>query len=790
MSGGTTRITLTGAGATVLASLALIPAYDDQSWFWPSVLTVLFVAAIGLALRRLGTPMLLIPLAQLAAMGWAYILLFAREDLRLGFLPSGAAVESLGEQIDDGLAIVVRYAAPVPYDPDLVLVTALGVGLIAIAVDSLAATLRLVPWAGLPLLLLYSIPATTVSGGISALAFAPAAIGYILMLTSESRERIGHWGRVIGFAESTAGPQEGISTSLLGQTGRRVGAAVIGLAIVVPAVVPTLPEGILGTGEGGGFGGAGGSSGPIQVNNPVVDLKRNLSLGQNVTVMTYRTDADPTDLGYIRMVVLDQFDGRQWAPSQRKISPLNGPGNTARLPEPPGLSATVDRRDVTTTFQLTDNLQPKWLPVPYPPTSVTGTGNWGYDPDTLDIVSRKGNFVQLEYQVTSLSIPYDNGDLASAGSPPADVRDRYLTLPRDVPEQVNLLAREVVGDANNPYRQAVELQNWFRDEFEYSLEVQSGHGGSALMEFLSDKTGYCEQFSATMAIMARSLGIPARVAVGYMKGTSLGDGRYEVKAHDAHAWPELYFAGYGWVPFEPTPSARTDAAPSWTVPESQTDTSPVDPRPTSVPQNPGDPTLRPTTNPEQTPPAGTSPNDPTAGGGAGGVNPLPFAIGGLALLLLAIPGTARVLIRRARLAAPEPARLAEGCWRELAASVRDLGLLWDDAATPRATGTRFTPTVRTPEGIAALERLVRAVEQTRYAPRPADLATLRNDTREVIAALRDQAGRWHRIRAVLLPPSLWEAVVVVARPVNWLLDGIDTVGGRLTRRFRRTRQEA
>src|SRR5690606_5918961 len=129
-------------------------------------------------------------------------------------------------RLNDGLLIVTQYAAPVPGDPDLTMVTTLGIGLIAVAVDLLAATLRLVPWAGLPLLLLYSIPATTVTGSLSALSFIPPAIGYTLLLTSEGRQRLHHWGRVIGFADQTVGPQEAIATSLLGQTGRRVGIAV------------------------------------------------------------------------------------------------------------------------------------------------------------------------------------------------------------------------------------------------------------------------------------------------------------------------------------------------------------------------------------------------------------------------------------------------------------------------------------------------------------------------------------------------------------------------------------
>src|SRR5690606_3590690 len=213
-----------------------LPAMQSQAWLWPTAFAVVFVAATGFGLRHLGTPRLLIPLGQLAALGWAATLVYANDELRFGFLPSSESVRTLVERINDGLLVVVRFAAPVPHDPDLVVVTALGVGLVAIVVDTMVATFRLAPWAGLPLLLLYSIPATTVADGISPFAFILPAIGYIALLVSEGRERLNRWGRVVGFADDVAGPQKSVGGSALGQTGRRVGATVICLAVVVPAV--------------------------------------------------------------------------------------------------------------------------------------------------------------------------------------------------------------------------------------------------------------------------------------------------------------------------------------------------------------------------------------------------------------------------------------------------------------------------------------------------------------------------------------------------------------------------
>lgn len=118
--------------------------------------------------------------------------------------------------------------------------------------------------------------------------------------------------------------------------------------------------------------------------------------------------------------------------------------------------------------------------------------------------------------------------------------------------------------AATPYDAALALQTWFRETFEYQLDTPSGHGADALGEFLSRRAGYSEQFAGAFAVMARTVGIPSRVAVGFTSGTVDEVGWYEVFGTDAHAWPELWFDGLGWVPFEPTPGRSNPTAAAWT----------------------------------------------------------------------------------------------------------------------------------------------------------------------------------------------------------------------------------
>ncbi len=108
------------------------------------------------------------------------------------------------------------------------------------------------------------------------------------------------------------------------------------------------------------------------------------------------------------------------------------------------------------------------------------------------------------------------------------------------------------------------LQGWFQREFDYSLEVQSGHGNSAIESFLRERVGYCEQFAGTYAAMMRTLDYPARVAVGFTSGTETAPGNFRVLGRNAHAWPEVWFDGLGWVAFEPTPGRGAPGAENYT----------------------------------------------------------------------------------------------------------------------------------------------------------------------------------------------------------------------------------
>jgi hypothetical protein len=259
------------------------------------------------------------------------------------------------------------------------------------------------------------------------------------------------------------------------------------------------------------------------------------------------------------------------------------------------------------------------------------------------------------------------------------------------------------------------LQTYFRSgtEFRYDTSVAEAETDDAVWDFLESRRGYCVQFATSMTVMARMVGIPARLGVGFLPGSISADGTYRVTGSDAHAWPELYFPGTGWVRFEPTPAVQTGPPPSWSNPFRA-----AQPSATPTPQA-QQPTAAPTTTPGSTPTtgAGTAPDAPgAAGGSASG------PIIALVALAVAAAGIGLVLVLRRR---PAAALTPETAWRRLRSRLRRADVTWSDAHTPRQAAALVRQQVTTARGTplghaadAALSALADAVEGARYAPRP------------------------------------------------------------------------
>ena len=245
------RLTLAAALAVALASSALRPLYEDLGWLLPVLGGIVAVSGTAALSRMAGAPLGLQPFAGLLALLAYTALTFAGSTLAYGVLPTLDTARSLVSTYREAMGEVAALAPPVPTSPELVMLAVLGTGAVTVAVDTLAVVLRKVAVTGLPLLVLFAVPSGVLPGGLGVVAFVLGAAGWLGLLLADSSDRVSRWGTPLRSARAAQGDPS------LGRVGRRIGAAALGVAAVVPVLVPGLDGRLLaGTGTGGGLGGS------------------------------------------------------------------------------------------------------------------------------------------------------------------------------------------------------------------------------------------------------------------------------------------------------------------------------------------------------------------------------------------------------------------------------------------------------------------------------------------------------------------------------------------------------
>ncbi len=753
------RLTIAAAVAVAAASLSLYPLVSGWLWFWEGAGAVAVVALAGALTRLRAVPWVLGAAAGLAALLLYLNLLFSSAQSLGRLIPTAASLRQLWRLARFGLDETARFAPPAPAGHGILLLTVAGIGAAAVATDLLAVRLRRPAVAGLPLLVLFCIPLTTSAhqGVFGAMTvFGVGMAGYLAMLAVDARERLRLWGRLVTVwhrGQDPAGAVRGTpNTRELAAAGRRIGVAAVVIALFVPLLVPGLRDHKLFS------GGGGGGEELVTLPDPLVQMNVELQRKNPVHVLTYRTtDLDPQ---YLQVYVLSNLTSSTWT-----LAPAGGLlVHDGKLPATPGLSrdtsSSPERTRITLAKGLTTGAgKASFLPLPYPARTVSVNGDWRADPRTLTMFSGQ-NLSGLSYTVTSREVSPSEQQLEQSGVIPSGIDTNYLNVPSAF-LPLSKLAQRIVQGQTTLYGEAVALQRWFTHpgRFTYSLHVHEPDTAKALVNFLTkDRRGYCQQFAFAMAVLARLLDIPSRVAVGYTEGSSIGHDRWDVRTSDAHAWPELYFQGAGWLRFEPTPAGSDGQAtaiqPAYTLPPqintpggSQNVPAPA----ASVPQThatPGDSG------------ALAKLGHLSARGGAGGVSvsrsgSIWLIIVAVIALLLVTPRLARSLTRRRRWSrAANDRQRAQAAWLELLDNLTDHQVAWLASESPRALGTRLAGTLRlSPGAAAALTRIVHATERARYARDPADSATLRADTDLVRREVAAGSGRTVRWRARLLPPS-------------------------------------
>lgn len=760
------KITVAAALATVLASLALYPIFDGPQWFWSGCGAVIAVALAGTLTRMRRLPPLVCFAGGVAGLLLYLNLRFEAVHSFLGLIPLPGSLLDLWHLAGQGMSEAGSYAPPVPPTDGMLLLASGGIGITTVLTDLLAVRLRSTALAGLPLLMLFTEPfAVTVTRSATgtAIVFCLAAAGYLALLSSDGRQRIRAWGRIAGPAHFAP------DTSALATAGRRVGIASVVVALCVPLLLPGLHPTRLFQGTWT-FGGVNVGNGSVSLPSPFSQLQNQLTQEKHQTVLTYRTSDPEASTQYLQEYVMENLTSQGWTWFTGRVSTQAA---EPRLPAAPGLNRSRTIAAATsTTITFSDDVSNSsgvvFLPIPYPTLTLDAPGSWSAEPGSMMVLSRGARLASMTYKVSSLHLEPSTSELNDASAPPANIARAYEAVPASYRSLLSLAESITSGDKTE-LDKALSLEEFLSTTggFSYTLDATPVTNASSLTAFLdTTKRGYCEQFAFAMSVLARLLHIPARYAVGYTAGERQPNGTWVVKTSDAHAWPELYFSGVGWIRFEPTPSGDagqgTATSPAYAVP----------------PAVPGGTSTVPTTSPT-TPAAGSSagstthpsnvkpglPGQETGGtGGKPSAQPAisdPWAIAGLVvlglfLLGLILPGLGRLVARRVRWrGATDEVGAAHAAWRQFRADLTDHRAGGRDSETPRALARRLCSELAlAPGDAAAVRRLAMAAERARYSDHPAPSSGLREDTvtaRRAVTAASSRSVRW---RARLFPGSI------------------------------------
>lgn len=244
---------------------------------------------------------------------------------------------------------------------------------------------------------------------------------------------------------------------------------------------------------------------------------------------------------YWRSQVYGTYSGQGWEPIAADTAPQS---TVATIP--------LGRYTLQQQFEIVAAHGPELFAVNVPITA-SAEANIVHLPFEADAVLRGETSI---YTATSWATQRTASALISAPADyPAEVRATYLQLPNTLPERVRDLARRIIGDAATPLEKAMRVQTYLRLNYPYQLEVPPRTSGQDAVDYFLFEApgGNCNYYASAMAVLLRTLNVPARVAVGYAMGTFDFERRaYRVTADSAHAWVEVYFPGVGWVEFEPT----------------------------------------------------------------------------------------------------------------------------------------------------------------------------------------------------------------------------------------------
>lgn len=727
---GTVAITV----VTLSVALGFGRLFAGGSFLVPVILTTLVAHGISWWCRRHDQP------TALAAGGTAVAVTLIAAWTLFGHttaygVPLAGTLRAALDSLAAAREVFAVVKAPAEVLPGFVLATVVALGFSAALADWTAFRIKATFEAIIPAFTLFLFTAAlgTERHRTWAVAlFVAAALGFVVVANLSSSARAGAWfgGR------SFNGP---------GTLARN--AAVLGLVALVAALAigPRLPAPDDPLVKYKNRVRGDGPTNRATV-SPLVDIRGRLVERSGIEVFTVRSDVP----SYWRLTSLDDFDGNMWtsADTYRETGGRVGTDEALRAGIPTSLA---------TQEYSVSALASIWLPVAFRPQQVKGLDSISYNRDTASIITPFETTDGSAYTVKS-AVPQLTPELLNSAPPlaPPDLSERYRALPPIAP-RVAAEARRIVGSARTPYEKARALQDHFhKGDFRYDLNARPGHDSRALENFLLDtRTGYCEQFAGAYAVLARLVGLPARVAVGFTPGEQI-DGVYHVRDEHAHAWPEIYLHGFGWVAFEPTPGRGAPNNTAYTGrPEDQEDTTTVAPGATTTTSGaPAEGDTAPTTTPESAPEEATVDLTAEDSPGLRAIVKVLLAILGVVALWVAVVPALHLRRRRARHASGGAAAAVLAEWLDTTEALATAGV----ARRATETMSEYAERAATSAGLGgdvalALRRLAAGAATATYSRGQIPAEVLRGAT---------QDGR-------LVRAAVFEQVPMTAR-IGWWLD--------------------
>ncbi len=708
-----TRADLFAAAAltalTIAAALGLGRVFDDGAFAAPVIGAALLPHAVGAIGRWRRWSVLVLGLVTFVVVLVYLAWVIAPGSTTYG-LPGPATIDVLARRLSGGWTVFRTGHAPVPVTDGVLMLCMLLTATVATTADLLAFRSEATLAAIVPSLLLFvfaSTLGTTELQTITTIGYSIVALVFLMLQHQALLERHRSWasGRRLG------------SHATWINAAAFVGGISLLLGLVVAPALPGADDGpLIDYKHLGGTSTQG--SGDFRTLSPLVDLRAQLTDRSDIEL--FRVEA-PTRL-YWRIAALDRFDGQVWGIESR----AQEVGEALARRRPPG---TVRQRYTITA------LADRWLPAAYEP-EATDLPDARIVPESKTLVA-SDDVTGLQYRVDSrVPVPPTGTEIAGTAAPVPGGLQSSLQLPPDFPLSVRRLARTITRDAATPYDRAMALQQFFTDgSFTYDLRGSGGSGTDAIVDFLDSRRGFCEQFAGAYAAMARAIGLPARVAVGFTAGefqTATDD--FSVRARDAHAWPEVFLSGLGWTQFEPTPAgvAPGQADGALGAPATRGATTPTTPTtaatgstaPTRPPANPGVPRGE----------ANIRTDSPATSGGGWSIDHwiVLVALAGLALVAALVWAVLRVgskIRRRTRRRRDDGAR-AFGCRRV--------------ARGARAVERRRTATVVVAHAARA-GRVLRVARCTRVSRRAPRRPRNRVRARRLVAPRADRRRRRARV---------------------------------------------